>query len=142
MLPATLSKRVRTLSHCKAINTPAGKGGVVYWMSRDQRAKDNWALLHAQSLAQRHKVGLSVIFCLVPTFHEATIRQYGFMLKGLSEVETDLRTLGIPFHMLSGHPVEQIPSFCERHDVCALVTDFSPLRAIDARSNNRETKIY
>lgn len=42
MLPATLSKRVRTLSQCKAIASPAGKGGVVYWMSRDQRVQDNW----------------------------------------------------------------------------------------------------
>ena len=120
------AQRIRLLSGPKAI-TPS-QGGVVYWMSRDQRAKDNWALLHAQSLAQRHKVGLSVIFCLVPTFHEATIRQYGFMLKGLDEVETDLRTLGIPFHVLSGYPVTEVPSFAKRHDVCALVTDFSPLR--------------
>jgi len=29
------------------------KGPVVYWMSRDQRAKDNWALIYAQELARR-----------------------------------------------------------------------------------------
>ena len=99
-LPSTLAKRVRTLSHCKSVGAPPGKGGVVYWMSRDQRVQDNWALHHARALALKHQVGLSVIFCLVPTFHEATIRQFGFMLRGLAEVETELRSLGIPFQCL------------------------------------------
>jgi deoxyribodipyrimidine photolyase len=68
-------------------------------------------------------VGLSVIFCLVPTFHEATIRQFGFMLSGLSEVETELRGLGIPFHCLQGDPVSRLPAFVEEHSVCAVVSD-------------------
>ncbi|MDH4258345.1 MAG: deoxyribodipyrimidine photo-lyase, partial [Candidatus Aminicenantes bacterium] len=37
-------KRVRRLNE---IDT-RGQGPVVYWMSRDQRAEDNWALLSAQ----------------------------------------------------------------------------------------------
>ena len=119
-------QRVRHISGPKA--TLPSAGGVVYWMSRDQRANDNWALLHAQNRASKHKVGLSVIFCLVPTFHEATIRQFGFMLSGLQEVESDLKTLGIPFQVLLGNPVEEIPAFVNRHDVCEVITDFSPLR--------------
>ena len=47
----------------------------------------NWALIYAQQLAKRHCLPLMVCFCLVPKFLEATIRQYGFMLKGLQEVE-------------------------------------------------------
>ena len=125
-LPATLAKRVRTLSACK---TPtASAGGVVYWMSRDQRVQDNWALHHARSLALRYRVGLCVIFSLVPTFSEATIRHYGFMLSGLEEVEAELRTLGIPFHCLMGDPVQTLPEFVGVHKTCALVSDFSPLR--------------
>eukprot|EP00965_Chrysotila_dentata_P081147 2678778-Pleurochrysis_carterae.AAC.3 len=73
--------RVRALSKVSSVGSNAG--GVVYWMSRDQRVQDNWALLHARSLALSHGVGLSVVFCLVPTFSEATIRHYGFMLRGL-----------------------------------------------------------
>ena len=123
----TLAKRVRTLSHCKA---PSSKpGGVVYWMSRDQRAQDNWALLHARNLALKHRVGLSVIFCILPTFENGrTSRTAGFMLKGLAEVETELRSLGIPFRCLQGDPVEELPAFVKEHDACALVADFSPLR--------------
>ncbi|KOO26945.1 deoxyribodipyrimidine photo-lyase-like protein [Chrysochromulina tobinii] len=50
------------------------------------------------------------------------------MLRGLQEVERDLRDLGIPFKVLSGNPVDEVPSFLRRHEGCALVTDFSPLR--------------
>ena len=92
---AMLAQRTRIISAAKKV-VPSS-GGVVYWMSRDQRAHDNWALLQAQHVARTHNVGLCVVFCLVPTFLEATQRQYGFMLRGLSEVEDDLRGLGIPF---------------------------------------------
>ena len=72
-------ERVRTLSKVKSVE--AAPGGIVYWMSRDQRVQDNWALHHAQALAKKHGVGLSVVFCLVPEFLGATMRMYGFMLK-------------------------------------------------------------
>jgi len=62
------------------------KGPVVYWMGRDQRASDNWALLHAKELAEKNDSSLAVVFCLVPRFLGATSRQYRFMLQGLKEV--------------------------------------------------------
>ena len=45
-----------------------GLGPVVYWMSRDQRISDNWALLYAQEIAFRMDMSLAVVFCLVPAF--------------------------------------------------------------------------
>ena len=71
-------KRVRTLKEGKA-----GAGPVIYWMSRDQRAKDNWALLHAQGRALQLGRPLVVVFCLSPAFLGAMHRQYDFMLRGL-----------------------------------------------------------
>ena len=53
---------------------------------------DNWALIYAQKLAMKRSVPLMVCFCLVPKFLDATIRQFGFMLKGLREVE-QVRTI-------------------------------------------------
>ena len=35
---------------------------VLYWMSRDKRVDDNWALLAAQSVALNNKVPLIVCF--------------------------------------------------------------------------------
>ncbi|KAI1235905.1 Deoxyribodipyrimidine photo-lyase, partial [Lamprotornis superbus] len=46
----------------------------------------NWAFLYAQRLALKQELPLHVCFCLVPRFLEATIRHYGFMLRGLQEV--------------------------------------------------------
>ena len=116
-------KRVRALR-----DGAAGQGPIAYWMSRDQRAEDNWALLHAQELALIRKEPLVVVFCLVPTFLNATMRQYGFMLDGLREVQGALRHKNIPFHLVSGSPEKMIPRFVNEHKVGLLVTDFDPLR--------------
>jgi deoxyribodipyrimidine photo-lyase len=116
-------KRVRTLKEgtIKA-------GPVILWMSRDQRAKDNWALLFAQELALKQKAPLAVVFCLVPEFLGATTRQYHFMLKGLQEVEQNLGKKNIPFFLLAGSPGEELPKFIRRYHASTLVKDFDPLR--------------
>ncbi|CAE1268455.1 phrB [Acanthosepion pharaonis] len=62
-------------------------GGVLYWMVRDQRLQDNWAMLFAQRLALKEKTSLHVCFCLVSPFMEATERHYDFVIRGLQEVE-------------------------------------------------------
>jgi len=115
--------RIEKLNH-----KPVGAGPVIYWMSRDQRVRDNWALLYAQQLALENKQPLVVIFCLVPEFLGAALRQYRFMLKGLAEVEKDLKELGIGFFLLTGKPGQEIPRFCRDMQAGALVGDFSPLR--------------
>jgi len=104
------------------------KGPVLYWMSRDQRAHDNWALLYAQEMALRAKAPLGVVFCLVSEFLGASIRQYSFMLKGLKETEQYFKEKQIPFILLEGPPVKRLPEFAHQHGISALVTDFDPLR--------------
>lgn len=118
-----IEKRIRLLKKGNETNGP-----VVYWMSRDQRAHDNWALLFAQQLALENRRPLVVLFNLVPNFLEATIRQYGFMLKGLQEVESELNKYNIPFFLLAGKPDEEIPKFLKKINASSLVSDFDPLR--------------
>lgn len=108
----------------------AKKGPIVYWMQRDQRVNDNWALIHAQNLALENYVPLVVVFNLVPDFLEATIRQYGFMINGLQEVESKLQELNIPFYLTFGKPEETIPGFIFETDASILVSDFNPLKII------------
>ena len=103
-------------------------GPIVYWMSRDQRAQDNWALLYAQQLALEQQQQLLVVFCLVPTFLEGTMRQYGFMLRGLAETFTLLNNKNIPCYLLQGEPDEMLPTWLTQHHASLLVTDFDPLR--------------
>ncbi len=116
-------KRIRLLQKGNETTGP-----VVYWMSRDQRVHDNWALLFAQKLSLETKRPLVVIFNLVSDFLEATIRQYGFMLKGLKEIESDLLKFNIPFFLLTGKPEEQIPKFLKKYKASNLVSDFDPLK--------------
>ncbi len=106
----------------------SARGPVVYWMSRDQRVRDNWALLHAGEIALEERRPLGVVFVLSPRFLGATLRQYDFMLRGLEEVERALAGFRIPFFLLVGAPEREIPSFVSGHRVGVLVTDFSPLR--------------
>jgi deoxyribodipyrimidine photo-lyase len=103
------------------------RGPVAYWMSRDQRAEDNWALLWAQDFALKQRVPLVVMFCLVPEFLNATERQYRFMLKGLQEVENNLSRKNIPFYLLIGSPESVIAEWLRINDIKVIVTDFDPL---------------
>ncbi len=116
-------RRVRVLKEA-----PEGRGPVVYWMSRDQRMRDNWALLYAQHLAIKRKAPVVVLFCLVPEFLGATLRQYDFMLKGLRQVEESLKGKNIGFVLLTGDPGVEIPAFLKEIAASVLVADFSPLR--------------
>jgi deoxyribodipyrimidine photo-lyase len=116
-------KRIRLL---KKGDIP--EGPVVYWMSRDQRVDDNWALVHAIELAQDSDKECMVIFTLVSDFPGATLRQYEFMIKGLQKLEKRLLHLNIPFVILFGNPVSTVPAFVNANNISCLVTDFDPLK--------------
>lgn len=122
---------------------PLGPGPVVYWMNRDQRAQDNWALLFAQALAtNKQQIGsdrgrasskttsrpLAVVFNLVDNFPNANFRHYAFMLRGLQETAQSLHKLNIPFLLTRGNPGTKLPRLLQRMRASALVTDFLPLR--------------
>lgn len=100
----------------------------MYWMSRDQRSEDNWALLYAQEKALYAREPLLVVFCLVPDFLGATWRHYSFLLGGLRETARELERKNIPFVLLEGDPAREVPRFLESSGVGLLVTDFDPLR--------------
>ena len=119
--------RVRHLSGPTTLPATAHEC-VVYWMSRDQRTQDNWALLYARERSVELQLPLCVIFSVVPTFLEATIRQFQFMLRGLSECEGALNSVGIPFFLLTGHPTATVPTFVKEVKPALLITDYSPLR--------------
>ncbi len=108
--------------------TTRHRGPVLYWMSRDQRVEDNWALLYAQEMAIADKSPLAVLFCLVPAFLDATTRQYRFMLEGLRALSVRLDKLGIPFFLLRGEPAQLLPRFIAEKRIAICITDFDPLR--------------
>ncbi|KAF2298976.1 hypothetical protein GH714_029483 [Hevea brasiliensis] len=69
--------RVRVLKEGSTKQT----GPVVYWMFRDQRLRDNWALIYAIHQANKANVPVAVVFNLFDQFLGAKARQVGFMLK-------------------------------------------------------------
>jgi len=119
----------------------SGAGPVLYWMTREQRVADNWPLLLAQNIAFEHKRPLVVAFCLVPDYPGANIRHYGFLLKGLQEVEQNLQKLNIPFVLLQGTPPDTLPRYLAKVKGAFLVTDFDPLRIKRFWQNNVAAKV-
>lgn len=104
-----------------------GRGPVFYWMSRDQRVSDNWALLWAQQEAILHNKPLVVAFNL-PFDEKATYRHYSFMLNSLGQLQQKLKELNIGFHFITGPPEKLLPTFINELDAHCLVTDFEPLQ--------------
>ena len=91
--------------------------------------QDNWALLHAQAVALEQGACLEVVVCVPPSLGQMTLRHYSFLLDGLMEVEEELASLNIGFHLLAGDPPSCLSTtFLASLDVTTLVTDFSPLR--------------
>jgi len=118
------AQRCRTLTKGKEVNS----GPVIYWMSRDQRVEDNWAMIYAQKLAQQRQEPFYVVFCLVPKFLDGTIRHFHFMLTGLKEVEASLKAKQIPFFLKPGLAKDEVPKLCSKLKATTVVCDMSPLR--------------
>lgn len=75
-------------------------GPVVYWMFRDQRVGDNWALIHAVDQANKNNVPVAVAFNLFDQFMGAKARHLGFMLRGLRHLQRNIEeTFQIPFYL-------------------------------------------
>jgi len=107
---------------------PAKEGPVIYWMQRDQRLRDNWALVYAQEQAIAIRKPLYVLFCLVPGYLDATEVQYRFMLSSLAGMPANLASLNIAWIAVKGHPHTVIPEIVKQTKAGLLVTDFNPLR--------------
>lgn len=110
-------KKGSTAGHC-----------VLYVMSRDQRIRDNHALLAAQKHAMAKKLPLAIVFCLIEKTGYRSREHYEFMLEGLREVERDAQKLHIPFMMIIGSPYDRLGAVLHHTKPDAVYFDFSPLR--------------
>lgn len=103
-------------------------GPVVYWMSRDQRVSDNWALLHSLEIAKQKNTYTVVVFCLDLNYPSSISRTFNFMIEGLKEVEANLKDKNIPFQLILGDPTTRLANLLYQQNASILVTDFDPLR--------------
>ncbi len=119
------------IKRCRLLQDGTSKNGpILYWMQRDQRVNDNWALIYAYNEAFKKDLPLIVVFHLVPSFQGATFRQYHFMLQGLKKLKIILDELNIGFQLLIGNPEDTIPEFIKEIDASLLVVDFNPLKIV------------
>lgn len=57
--------------------------GIMYWMYRDCRVQDNWAMIFAQRLAVKHKLPLFVCFSIKDAHNQyPTQRHFKFLVEG------------------------------------------------------------
>lgn len=101
---------------------------VLYVMSRDQRVHDNHALLAAQKHALKLGLPLAVVFVLHKVPATRAREHYDFMLDGLTELESALAKLDIPFVALIGKPSEKLPNVFHHYQPAVVYFDFNPLR--------------
>jgi deoxyribodipyrimidine photo-lyase len=109
-------------------NRPGQPGPVVYWMHRELRARDNWALIHAADLARERGQALCVAVCLARHFGWARPEHFAFLVHGLRETALALEALGIPLVLLRGEPGRAVPEFVRGVRAGLVVTDADPTR--------------
>ena len=124
---------IRRSKKLNAINYSGGN--VVYWMQRDRRFHNNWALIHAQNIAIKYKAPLTVFYSLNGNFANANPRQYGFLLRGLSETIEVFKKHNIPFHLRRGDVLTSLHNYISSSNTGYLITDFSPLKVYKKRLN-------
>ena len=106
---------------------------VLYWMIREKRSNDNWALIAAQKTALKNKVPLHVCFQYLGDFPKSNKRQYKFLFKGLLQTQEELNKKNITFSFVKGKASEVIPKLIFNKSVGTLFTDFSPLKIYKSR---------
>lgn len=100
MASAQTSVQVGRIRVLKEGSHQPGMGPVVYWMFRDQRVRDNWALIHAVHQANKANVPVAVVFNLFHQFKGAKSRHLGFMLRGLRQLSHQMQhNFQIPFFL-------------------------------------------
>jgi deoxyribodipyrimidine photo-lyase len=91
------------------------EGEIVYFMSREFRIEDNWALLFALQLAEKNNCSLKVIISANNNFYSKAQEQ--FFLKGLNFLKKNLILNNIQFEIS-----KELPK-----NPAALIIDFNPL---------------
>ena len=126
----------------KTLNSGSFRGkGVLYWMQRDKRINDNWALITSQFIAIKNRVPLYVCFQYIGDYKESNIRHYDFLFKGLEETAIMLQKKNIHFFLLKGKASDVLPELIDTKNIGSLIVDFSPLKIYKKRIKKVQGKI-
>ena len=101
---------------------------VLLWVQRAKRATANPAANLAVTLADRLRLPVVAVFCLVPGYPSATHRTYQFMAEGLRDLPDAFAARGIGWTLRIGDPVTILPALARELGAAVVVTDQDPLR--------------
>jgi len=121
---------------------------ILYWMQRDARTVDNWALLYATYLARKDNIPLKVVYCLLPPPSQEeeevglapkilltapmTERYGSFLLGGIEQVHQQLKSMDVPFHVIQPSSNDKVGSSlmscCKKLKPRTIICDTSPLK--------------
>nr|XP_023024919.1 deoxyribodipyrimidine photo-lyase-like [Leptinotarsa decemlineata] len=102
--------------------------GILYWMYRDCRIQDNWAMVFAQRLAIKQKVPLFVCFTVKDAHQQyPTMRHFKFLIEGLKLLKKECESLNIGFYLLNSAPKDLAKSIVD-NNIGGVICDFSPLK--------------
>jgi deoxyribodipyrimidine photo-lyase len=117
-------QRIRKLNTVATLDS----GPVVYWMDRERRIVDNWALIAAYLSAKSLDVPLIIYYAIPDEFMSANLRTYDFMLKGLNESFDKAFKLNFACKLELIDPVDGVLAIVKQTGASAVFTDFSPLK--------------
>lgn len=72
--------RCKYATECKRVKKPSN--GIIYYMQRDFRVYDNWALIYAQILALRTNTFVYIVIPIKQEMMFPTSRQFNFLIEG------------------------------------------------------------
>ena len=126
---AMIKKDMNIIRRSRAIQEgKRGRGPVIYWMERDFRLEDNWAMLYAQQEALIREKPIVVLIVIEPEQLHSKSIQNGFLFGGIAELFDKSSLLNITIITLLGSVRQSIPRIVHELECNHLVTDFSPLR--------------
>lgn len=123
-IPTTIpGERVTALN-----NLPINNSGryVLYWMDASLRQRHNSALEYAIALANEHRKGVVVLYCLSIDGRINSYRRAKFVLEALRDLKNALNNRGIQLAALVGSAQKNVPDMARR--AIAVVTDKGYLR--------------
>jgi deoxyribodipyrimidine photo-lyase len=109
---------------------------VIYFVSRDIRVNDNFALLAAQQKATEHKMPLIVCFALDTQIKSRSKEHFEFLLDGLEEFSNKLEKLNIKFILRIGSRQAVYQNLINELNPIAIYFDFCPLNRPRAIQKN------
>ncbi|CAB9513453.1 Deoxyribodipyrimidine photo-lyase [Seminavis robusta] len=145
-----MPERTRILSTVTtSFSSPTSQtGAVFYWMQRDMRTVDNWALLLAKHYAETSGLPLRVMYVMPPPPSTAASasgnlppkvddlphyeRHGKFLIGGMEQVHKELEEEKVPLHIVVPESRDAVGPAIDKiaadYKAKCIVCDFSPLR--------------